>query len=71
MIKTDHAGFVKDDTRGQTTAVLNIDNASFSSFKEARTRARSINQVVHEVNTLKSDIHDIKLLLAKLLDGKQ
>jgi endonuclease III len=67
MIKTDHPGFAKDDTRGRAQAVLNIDNVSYTAYKEARAKERQLSDVINEVGTLKQDINDIKSLLANIV----
>lgn len=67
MIKTDHPGFAKDDTRGRAQAVLNIDNVSYIAYKEARAKEMKMNEVVAEVGALKQDMNEIKSLLANLV----
>jgi hypothetical protein len=67
MIKTDHPGFAKDDTRGRAQAVLNIDNVSYKAYKETRAKEMKMNEVVAEVNTLKQDINEIKSLLSNIV----
>ena len=66
MIKTDHPGFAKDDTRGRAQAVLNIDNVSYSAYKEARAKEQQLRNVINEVSVLKKDINDIKSLLTNI-----
>lgn len=67
MIKTDHPGFAKDDTRGRAQAVLNIDNVSYNAYKETRAKEMKLKQVVEEVGALKQDMHEIKSLLANIV----
>ena len=71
MNRTDTPGFMKDDTPGQARAVLNIDNASYTAFKLARDKERDLQQVKSEVQSMKQDINDIKMLLTQLINGKQ
>ena len=69
MMKTDHPGFIKDDTPGLAQAVLNIDNASYKSFKEKRAKELKLREVANDVNVLKRDMGEIKNMLANLIDG--
>lgn len=69
MIKTEFSGFVKDDTPGQARAILNTDNQSLISYREARAKDKALQQVSEEVQTLKRDIGDIKDMLSKLING--
>lgn len=71
MIKTEYPGFIKDDTPGQARAVLNIDSASFSAYKAARSKDLALNDVIHDVDSIKKDMADIKTLLMVLINGKQ
>lgn len=71
MINTEYPGFIKDDTPGQARAVLNIDNASFESFKQVRNRERALKDVSKDVDQLKQDMADIKSLLMQLVNGNK
>lgn len=70
MINTEYPGFVKDDTPGRARAILNIDNASFNAYKQARAKDLALAAITDEVTTLRQDINDIKNLLIQLT-GKQ
>lgn len=71
MIKTEFPGYMKDDTPGQARAILNIDNASFQAYKEARAKDLALTKVVSEVDSIKHDIGDIKKLLTQLINGNK
>jgi hypothetical protein len=58
-------------------ALLNYNMGALKAYKEARKKAlnstsenNQINNLKEELNTLKSDIDDIKALLIKVLETK-
>lgn len=53
-----------------SSAVLNIDTASFNRYKEERSRIFKIDSLANEVQTLQRDMGDIKMLLQQLVNGK-
>ena len=63
-IKTEVEGFVRD---GSTRAILNTDNVAFAAYKQRRHALSEQAKLEEDVAELKSDIHDIKSLLERLL----
>lgn len=53
-----------------TKAVLNIDNDGLIAYKARRQRERVMDNMISEVQELKSDINDIKQLLSRFLENK-
>lgn len=53
-----------------SSAVLNIDTASFNRYKEERSRIFKIDALANEVQSLQRDMGDIKMLLQQLVNGK-
>lgn len=71
VVKTEYAGYVKDDTPGQCRAVLNTDNASYKAYRESRTKNVALAQVIRDVDNIKHDMSEIKTMLLHLINGKQ
>jgi len=63
----DRRDVVRDST---TKAVLNIDNDGLAAYKARRQREQTMDNIIIEVQELKSDISDIKQLLSKYLENK-
>lgn len=59
-----HPGLVRDKGSG---AILNINN---NEIREARKRKKLWKEQQEELNTLKNDVSEIKLLLNKILEAK-
>ncbi len=53
-----------------SSAVLNIDTASFNRYKEERSRIFKLDALANEVQSLQKDMGDIKMLLQQLVNGK-
>jgi len=65
--KTEHSEYVRHI---HSSAILNIDTAAFNRYKDERARILKMDQLAKEVQAIKSDMCDIKMLLQQLLDGK-
>ena len=53
----------------RTKALLNIDNTAYEKYKMDRNAIYKLNGVVGEVDKLKSDMSDIKVMLAQILSN--
>lgn len=53
-----------------SSAILNIDAASFKRYKEERTRILKLDHLTEDVSALQKDMQDIKTLLQQLVNGK-
>ena len=58
---------LKRDRR--TRAVLNVDVSSYQQHVVETKQQRELLATIKDVNQLKNDISDIKLMLKSLLDG--
>lgn len=63
----DRRDIVRDSA---SKAVLNIDNDGLSAYKARRQREQTMNNMLQEVQDLKSDINEIKQLLGRFLENK-
>lgn len=63
----DELSFKRDE---DTTAVLNTNNEGLTLYRERRQQTTVIKKQVDEINKLKEDISEIKLLLAKIVKDK-
>lgn len=66
IIPTNDKRFVKD---WESTAILNIDDEGYRSFKLERDRLLQQAKTEKEVAEIKQDINDIKQLLKQLING--
>lgn len=66
-VNTNYKGYVKDDTKGNSSAILNIDNEGLAAYKKARGEYIRMKEVIQEVEGIKQDIADIKSLLTKMV----
>lgn len=66
-VNTNFAGYVKDETRGHSNAVLNIDNVGYAAYKQQREKNKKMNNLAEEVDSLKGDMQEIKNLLLQVL----
>lgn len=71
----DHEEYVRDP---KTNAILNIDNAALSKYKQEREQRLRIarvlenhDQMVAEIDALKSSVQDIKILMQQMLQLAQ
>ena len=59
-------GLVRDKNTG---AVLNINTTEINRIKELRKNQRELKKVEREeINQLKSDVQDIKMMLSKIVE---
>jgi hypothetical protein len=67
LIKVDgHAGLVRDKNTG---AILNINSNEIDRIKELRRNQREVKKSQEqEINQLKSDVFEIKMMLSKLIE---
>lgn len=63
-VKTDDDSFIRDIS---TTAVLNNNTEALSAYKKERERRMKLENVAEEVESLKSDLSQIKDLLNLLV----
>lgn len=61
----DAPGLVRDM---QTQAVLNTDNNALEAYRRKRNKQQEMDEVVSDINNMKSDIDQIKSLMQRLLD---
>jgi len=66
--KTDVDGLVKDT---ESKALLSNDLQGLAAYKARREREKQVNNVVDDVEELKTDIKEIKSLLQELINSKQ
>jgi hypothetical protein len=67
LVPTEDRRYVKDL---RSKAILNIDTASYESFKNERQRVLRQQQLEQQVSNLQQDMSDIKQLLQQLLNGR-
>lgn len=67
LVKTNAEHFYRDES---TTALLNMDKASFMAYKKQREKVLKAEEVFKEVDTIKQEMTDIKLMLKELLADK-
>ena len=67
----DSAVFVRDSTN---RAVLNTDKRAVIAYKERRKIAikkeQTMQGVIEDINSVKGELQDIKLLLAQLIENR-
>jgi len=65
LVKTDQEDFAKDlDSK----AIINTNVEAYNAYKKTRDRLLRADQLVTEVETLKSDVSEIKSMLVTLLN---
>ena len=67
LVRTDDRQFMRDRS---SSAVLNIDTASYQQYKKDREATLESQRLAAEVKNLKQDITTIKMLLEQLVNGK-
>ena len=61
-----HSGLARDKNTG---AILNINSNEIDRIKELRRNQRELKKTQEqEINQLKSDVSDIKMMLSKLIE---
>lgn len=65
FVQTDVKNLIRDTN---TTAVLNIDTDSLSSYKKERSRILRTEAIIEEVDSLKKEVSEIKNLLIQLVN---
>jgi len=65
---------VKDDfylvREEHTRAILNTDSSSLVSYKAARMKRQSIDEAIEDINNVKEELIEIKLMLAQLIENR-
>lgn len=61
----DAPGLVRDM---KTQAVLNTDITALEAYRRKRNKQQEIDEVLSDINNMKSDIDQIKSLMQRLLD---
>jgi len=61
----DAPGLVRDMSN---QAVLNTDISALEAYKRKRNKQQEIDEVILDINNMKSDIDQIKSLMQRLLD---
>lgn len=51
-------------------AILNINNDGLAAYKARRQRESVVDNIVKEIDILKTDISEIKFLLGRILESK-
>jgi len=65
--RTEHPEYARER---DSNAILNMDTPSFIRYKDERAKILRMDQIANEVQSMKNDMDDIKMLLQQLLDGK-
>lgn len=61
----DAPGLVRDMG---TQAVLNTDMSALEAYRRKRNKQQEIDEVISDINNMKSDIDQIKSLMQRLLE---
>ena len=61
----DSPGLVRDMSN---QAVLNTDNIALEAYRRKRNKQKEIDEVISDINNMKSDIDQIKSLMQRLLE---
>jgi uncharacterized protein YoxC len=61
----DVPGMVRDIS---SQAVLNTDISALEAYKRKRNKQQEIDEVISDINNMKSDMDQIKTLMQRLLD---
>jgi len=63
----DSPGLLRDVS---SRAILNADSSAIMAYKRQRSHQHNINEALSDINTLKSEMSEIKGLLMQLLQNK-
>ena len=61
----DSPGLVRDMGN---QAILNTDNIALEAYRRKRNKQKEIDEVISDINNMKSDIDQIKSLMQRLLE---
>ena len=63
----DTPDFVRDITgKEEARAIINVNQSGLDAYRKKRNREIELNLAINDINTLKTDIADIKKLLIQL-----
>lgn len=60
--------FVRDP---QSNVLVNTDKLGLEAYKARREQARKVETISKDINTLKVEFEEIKILLRKLINNKE
>jgi hypothetical protein len=61
----DTPGYVRDM---DTNAVLHTDGTALHAYKRKREKQKELNDTITDINTMKNEINDIKVLMQRILE---
>lgn len=68
LVKVQDRNDLARDSKSQ--ALLNIDNEGLTAYRARREKARLMDDMITQVNSMKDDINEIKLLLSRVLESR-
>lgn len=68
LVKVQDRNDLARDSKSQ--ALLNIDNEGLTAYRARREKARLMDDMIIQVNSMKDDINEIKLLLSRVLESR-
>lgn len=54
----------------ESRAILNTDRGSLISYKSARMKRQSIDDAIADINNVKQELIEIKLMIAQLVENR-
>ena len=66
IVKTEDANYGRDTA---TNAVINTNASAYQIYKQQRSQLTTVHTLQKEVNSLKTDIDEIKQLLGQLIQN--
>ena len=54
----------------ESRAILNTDSGSLVSYKAARIKRQSIDDAIADINNVKEELIEIKLMIAQLVENR-
>lgn len=60
----DHPGLVRDS---KSKAIINVDDSAYKDYRNRKNLQNKMINMTEEINDLKNDIGEIKLLLNQIL----